>query len=85
MTEEFDPGASFEEMAKRIRLNPSEFQGAYVVVGPDKQVVANLLSGPKANLALFWSTTKNHISLEADTAIQEAEAKMRGAGIYGKR
>lgn len=73
MTDKPDPAASFTEMASRIAKNPEEFQGAYVVVGPDGIIVSNAFFGPKPNIALFWSTAKNHVGIEADDAAQKAE------------
>ena len=79
------PAEVFTEMADRIGKNPTEFQGAYVVVGPDGVVVSNSFFGPKPNIALFWSTVKNHLTLEADAAVQTAEAASRGAQTFGRR
>lgn len=80
-----DPATYFEDMAARIRRNPSEFQGAYVVVGPDMVTVINAVFGPKANLALFWSTVANHVKMEADAAASAADQAAKGAAVYGLR
>lgn len=81
---EFDPASVFEEMAARIRRNPGDFSGAYVVVGPENTVVQNALFSPSKNVATFWGLTKTHISLEADNAAQAAEAKNQPT-MYGRR
>lgn len=84
MTDQPDSAAAFTEMAARIAKNPEEFQGAYVVVGPDGIIVSNAFFGPKANIALFWSTTKNHVGAEADSAAQNAERANQSAAVYGR-
>jgi hypothetical protein len=85
MPDKTDPATPFIEMAERIAKNPDEFQGAYVVVGPDGIVVSNAFFGPKPNVALFWSTAKNHVSVEADAAAQAAERNNQAAAGYGRR
>jgi hypothetical protein len=79
------PDELFDAMAARIRLNPAEFQGAYLVVGPDGVVVSNSFFGPKPSVAMFWATAKNHVGIEADNAVQDAERKNQGAAVYGRR
>jgi hypothetical protein len=85
MSDKPDQALPFKDMFDRIAKNPEEFQGAYVVVGPDGIVVSNAFFGPKPNVALFWSTAKNHVGVEADTAAQDAERKDQGASTYGRR
>lgn len=84
MTDKPDPAASFTEMADRIAKNPDEFQGAYVVVGPDGVIISNAFFGPKPNTALFWATAKSHIESEAITAADAAERKNNPTG-FGRR
>lgn len=79
------PSDLFREMASRIDLNPSEFQGAYLVVGPDGIIIQNAFFGPSSNIAVFWGTAKNHIGLEADEAARKADDATRGSQSYGRR
>ena len=84
MTDKPDPAQAFKDMADRIAKNPDEYQGAYVVVGPDGVIVSNAFFGPKPNVALFWSTTKSHIEIEAIAASDAAERKNNPGG-FGRR
>lgn len=80
-----DPALIFDEMASRIRRNPGEFAGAYVVIGPDNIVIQNAFFSPAKNVATFWGMAKTHISLEADTAVQNSMAQNATAQTYGRR
>lgn len=84
-TDAIDPATYFEDMAARIRRNPTEFQGAYVVVGPDMVTVINATFGPSKNIALFWSTVSNHVKIEADAAAAAADQASKDANVYGMR
>jgi len=80
-----EAAALFKAMADRISKNPDEFQGAYLVVGPDGITVTNALFGPKPNIGLFWATAANHVKVEADAAASAADQANKNAGVYGRR
>jgi hypothetical protein len=85
MTERVNAASLFRDMAARIDLNPTEFQGAYLCVGPDGVIIQNAFFGPSSNIAVFWGTAKNHIGLEADEAARNADQKNAANAVYGRR
>ena len=85
MTEKFDPASFFRAMAARIDKNPEEFGGAYCVVGPDGVVITNALFSTTKSVPTFWGMAKTHISLEADTAVQNSMTQNATAQTYGRR
>lgn len=68
------PAQHFADMAKRIeRIEGTEFAGAVVVVPPDGEAIAFLLTDPRPDIAQFWGSTKSRIEVAAADAIRNAE------------
>lgn len=88
MTEPVKPSPSsiFRAMADRIDLNPADFAGAYVVVGPDGTIIQNALFSPPgtSSTQVFWGLTKNHIVIESDLAAEKAAQGTAAANAYGR-
>jgi hypothetical protein len=70
-----DPSTHFTDMAERLKRNiPEEFQGAYVIVTPDNQVIQGAFFAPKGDPNQFWGYVSGHVQVAATESQLKAEA-----------
>lgn len=78
MTEEPNKfGAAFKEMQSRIERNDSaEFAGALLIVPPEGEPIAVLMSDPKKDVEAFWAMVNGKV------AVATAELQLKKQGGY---
>lgn len=70
-----EPAQHFSDMAARIqRADPQEFAGAIVIVPPEGDPIAILISeAPHPDLPQFWSIAKTRVEIRLAEAQQKSQ------------
>lgn len=72
MTQPNKHSAPFREMAERIDRNAEpEFAGAILLVPPNGDPIAVLLTDPKPDTEAFWSLAKGKVDLATQELLQQ--------------
>lgn len=71
---------AFRDMADRIERNdPAEFAGAVLIVPPDGEPIAVLMTDPKRDVEAFWSMASGKIQVATSElmAVKQGNAGFR--------
>lgn len=71
-----NPAATFRAMAERIDKNPDEFQGCYLIISPNGDILSQAFFDPKGDNVQFWGFLAGAVQIAAVEAQQAEEAKM---------